>query len=113
MKIRCERCNLPLCSTKQLKKHAVNHKRRKTFNCTNCQKGLVCGDCLKMHERKYETNSERKNSLQKYSTVMQSGCGVNNVFNILESALVGVFQTWRYIFSDEEQKDFFKSLGQL
>ena len=41
---------------------------------------------------------------------MQVGGEVNNAFNHLESALGGVFQTWRYIFSDEERKDLFKSL---
>ena len=35
---------------------------------------------------------------------------MNNAFIHLESALGGVFQTWCYIFSDEEQKDLFKSL---
>ena len=44
------------------------------------------------------------------SAVMQVGGGVDNTFNLLESALNGVFQTWRYIFYDEEQKDVYKNL---
>ena len=41
---------------------------------------------------------------------MQVGGGVDNAFNLLESALGGVFQTWRYTFPDGEQQDLHKSL---
>ena len=41
---------------------------------------------------------------------MQVEGGVNNAFIHPEFSLGGFFQTWRYIFSDEEQKDLFKSL---
>ena len=44
---------------------------------------------------------------------MQVGVGVSNAFKILESSLGSVFQTRRYIFSDEEQKDLFKSLERV
>ena len=63
------------------------------------------GNNLKMHERTCVKNPEKTNEAQKYSTVMQVGGGVDNAFNLLKSALGGVFQTWRYIFSDEEQQD--------
>ena len=56
-----------------------------------------------MWEEPWEANSARK-----YSTVMHVVGEVNNAFKILESALDGLFQTWRYIFSDEKQKDLFK-----
>ena len=59
-----------------------------------------------MHER----TCEKKIKVRKYSTVMQVGGGVNNTFHLLESALGGVFQTWHYTFSQEEQQDLFKSL---
>ena len=55
-----------------------------------------------MHERACEKDTERKIKVVKYSAVMQVGCGIDNAFNLLESALDGVFQTWHYIFSDEE-----------
>ena len=42
---------------------------------------------------------------------MQVGGGVNNACNFYESALDGIFHTLRYIFSDEKQKDLYKSLG--
>ena len=41
---------------------------------------------------------------EKTPFTMQIGRGVNNNFRFLEQALGGVFQTWRYEFSDEEQK---------
>ena len=110
VKIRCGQCNLPFWSEEQLKKHTMTHKRRKTFSCTYCKKGFVRGERLKMHERTCEKNPERKIKVGKYSAVMQVGGGVDNTFNLLESALGGVFQTWHYIFSDEEQKDLYKSL---
>ena len=44
---------------------------------------------------------------------MQVGGGVNNAFIHLKSDLGGVFQTWCCIFSDEEQKDLFKSLEKV
>ena len=110
LKIRCGQCNLPFWSEEQLKKHAVTHRRRKMFNCTYCNKGFVRGERLKMHERTCEKNPEGKIKVGKYSAVMQVGGGMDNTFNLLESALGGVFQTWRYIFSDEEQKDLYKSL---
>ena len=63
-----------------------------------------------MHERTCVKNPEKKIKSEKYSAVMQVGGGADNTFNLLESALGGVFQTWRYIFSDEEQQDPYKSL---
>ena len=63
-----------------------------------------------MYERTCEKNTEKKNEVRKYSTVMQVGDGLDNAFNLLESALDGVFQTWRYTFSGEEQQDLCKSL---
>ena len=47
---------------------------------------------------------------EKTPFTMQIGRGVNNNFRFLEQALGGVFQTWRYEFSDEEQKDMYASL---
>ena len=61
------------------------------------------GNRLKMHERTCEKNPDKKNEVRTYSAVMQVGGGIDNTFNLLESALGGVFQTWRYTFSDEEQ----------
>ena len=63
-----------------------------------------------MHESTCEMNPKKKDSAQRYSTIMQVGGGVNNGFDLLESALGGVFQNLRYIFSDEEQKDLYNSL---
>ena len=65
VKIRCQQCNLPFWSEEQLKKHAVTHKRRKSFNCTHCQKGFVRGNRLKMHERTCEKNPEKTNEVRK------------------------------------------------
>ena len=64
-----------------------------------------------MHEHTCEENTEKKYEVPKYSTVMQVGSGVNNIFTILASALGVVFQTLRYIFLDEEQQDLYKSLN--
>ena len=47
-----------------------------------------------MWEEPWEENQSR---------VMQVGGTVNNAFDLLESALDGV-QSWRYIFSNEEQQ---------
>ena len=47
---------------------------------------------------------------EKFTSTMQIGRGANNHFRFLEQALGGVFQTWRYDFSDEEQKDMYASL---
>ena len=69
----------------------MTHKRRKTFNCTYCKKGFVRGELLKMHKRTCERNPERKIRVEKYSTVMQVGGGVNDAFIHLESVLGGVF----------------------
>ena len=63
-----------------------------------------------MHEGTCEKIPERKIKVGKYSGVMQVGGGIDNAFNHLESALVGVFQTWCYIFSGAEQQDLYKSL---
>ena len=110
VKIRCGQCNLPFLSEERLEKHAATHKRLKMFSCSYCGKVFVRGERLKMHERTCEKNLERKIKVGGYSAVMQVGVGMDNTFNLLESALGGVFQTWRYIFSDEEQKDLYKSL---
>ena len=98
VKIRCRQCNLPFWSVKQLKKHAVTRKRRKTFSCTYCKKGFVHVERLKMYQGTCEKNPDIKSKLGKYSVVMKVGGGVDNTFNFLESSLIGVFQTWRYIF---------------
>ena len=71
----------------QLQKHAVTHIRRKTFNCTYCEKGFVRGDHLKMHERTCKKYPERKIKVGEYSAVMQVSGGVDNAFNLLEYAL--------------------------
>ena len=69
----------------------MTHKRRKTFNCTHCQKVFVRGDRLKMHERTCEKNPEKKNSAQKYSAVMQVRGGVKMPLIISNLLKFGVF----------------------
>ena len=60
------------------------------------RKGFCKGERLRIHERTCENNPEGKIKFGKYSAVMQIGGGVDNTFNLLKSALGGVFQTWRY-----------------
>ena len=107
MKIRCTECNLPFWNVEQLEKHSAVHIRRKKFQCTYCQKGFARADRCKLHVYSCELNPEKKKS--RTSTV-QIGLGAKTHFRFLESALGGVFQTWRYEFSNEDQKDMFQSL---
>ena len=107
MKIRCDKCNLPFWSKEQLEKHVLTHERKKTFTCTHCQKGFARADRCKLHIRSCESNPEKKTHR---TTTVQIGLGANTEFRFLESALGGVFQTWRYEFSKEDQKDMFQSL---
>ena len=96
IKIRCGQCNLPFLSDEQLQNHAVTHKRCKKFNCKYFQKGFTRWDHLKMHERRCEKDPGRKDSAQKYSTVIQVGGGVSNPYNLLEFTFGGVLQTFRW-----------------
>ena len=107
IKIRCGKCNLPFWSEEQLEKHALTHERRKSFTCIHCQKCFARSDHCKLHTRSCDKNPDKKTS--KTSTV-QIGLGAKTEFRFLESALGGVFQTWRYEFSDEEQKYMIQSL---
>ena len=63
-----------------------------------------------MHECTCEKNPKKQVKVRKYSTIIKISGGVNNAFNLLESALGYLFQTWHHTFSYEEQKDLYKSL---
>ena len=106
LKIRCEKCYLPFWSAEQLEKHLLVHERQKTFSCLHCNKIFARSDRCKMHMRACDDNPNRERT----TFTMQIGRGVNNDFRFLNQALSGVFQTWRYEFSDEEQKDMYASL---
>ena len=110
VKIRCETCALPFWSAEQLEKHASTHKRRKTFQCTHCRKGFARADRLKMHERSCDQNPAKEKVERKSFLTLQIGRGANETFRLLESALAGVLQVWRYDFSDEEDEDIYESL---
>ena len=106
-KIRCGKCNLPFLSKEQLQKHASTHERKKSFTCMHCQKGFVRADRCKLHTRSCESNPEKKTHK---TSAVQIGLGANTEFRFLESALGGVYQAWRYEFSNEDQKDMLQSL---
>ena len=107
VEVRCVQCKLLFWSSAQLEKHAAVHKIRKTKKCIHCEKTFSRGARLKLHIRSCDKNPEKK---KKTKPMVQVGRGASGAFDFVESALEGLMQVWRYVFSSQEQDDIYTSI---